>query len=280
MNSKAGTLYIVATPIGNLDDITSRALTILSQVDLCAAEDTRKTKILFNNYSIGTRLTSYHKFSERKKLEQLLEFLKKGKDLALVSDAGTPLISDPGFLLVSEALSLNINICPIPGPSSVLSGLSVSGFSADKFQFIGFVPKKASARNKFIEDLLSTEITTVVFESGLRIKKFLEDVGSQEPNKRVCVSREITKIYETHYRGTTEEVLEELKESKFGTKGEFVLIFEGFKKLKKETFNSEDRRVIKILLENLPNKQALIIGSKLLNIKKNFLYKTLLQDKE
>ena len=154
MNSKSGTLYIVATPIGNLEDISLRALRILSEVFMCAAEDTRKTKILFNHHQIKTKLTSYHRFSERKKLNYLISLLKEGSDLALVSDAGTPLISDPGLLLVKEAISLGIKISPLPGPSSVTAALSVSGFNSDNFIFVGFPPRKKNERLSFIKNLV------------------------------------------------------------------------------------------------------------------------------
>ena len=173
MNSKSATLYIVATPIGNLEDISSRALRILSEVFLCAAEDTRKTKILFNHHQIKTKLTSYHKFSERRKLDYLIGLLQDGNDLALVSDAGTPLISDPGLLLVKEVISLVIKISPLPGPSSVTAALSVSGFQSDNFVFMGFPPRKTNERLGFIKNLIQEEKTLVLFESGMRIKKLL-----------------------------------------------------------------------------------------------------------
>ena len=278
MNSKAGTLFIIATPIGNLDDITLRAIEILSKVELCAAEDTRKTKKLFINYKIDTRLTSYHKFSERKKLDTLLSHLIEGNSLALVSDAGTPLVSDPGLLLVQEAISLKINVIPIPGPSSVIAALSVSGFSADKFKFLGFPPRKKNERLEFISNLISYENTSVVFESGLRIKKLLEGINDINPDKMVSVSREITKLYETHYRGKVSSVIDELNDSKFGNKGEFVLVLEGYRKARKETLTSEERRIFKILLNSFTNKEALLAASEILDIKKNVLYKALIEE--
>ena len=280
MNSKAGTLFIIATPIGNLDDITLRAIKILSECELCAAEDTRKTKVLFEHYKIKTKLTSYHKFSERKKLNGLIDYLATGNDLALVSDAGTPLISDPGFLLVKEALALNINVIPVPGVSSVISALSVSGFSADKFKFLGFPPRKKNERLDFINRLLSSRSSSVIFESGLRIKNLLIEIGNVDSNKIVCVSREMTKLYETHYRGQVSQVIDQLENDKFGNKGEFVLVCEGLKEVREVIFSDEDKRVLDILVDSFPNKEALVAASKILKIKKNILYKKLLEKKE
>ncbi|MDC0028766.1 16S rRNA (cytidine(1402)-2'-O)-methyltransferase [Gammaproteobacteria bacterium] len=280
MNSKSGTLYIVATPIGNLEDISLRALKILSEVFMCAAEDTRKTKILFNHHKIKTKLTSYHRFSERKKLNYLVSLLKEGKDLALVSDAGTPLISDPGLLLVKEAVSLGIKISPLPGPSSVTAALSVSGFNSDNFIFFGFPPRKKNERLNFIKNLVKEQRTLILFESGMRIKKLLEDISENSPQKNIFIAREISKMYETFYRGEIKEIIDELSESKFGSKGEFVLVFEEINK--KNNFDSEISedgvRILKLLVDHLPNNDAMVLASKILNIKKNILYKELIKD--
>ena len=280
MNSKSGTLYIVATPIGNLEDISLRALKILSEVFLCAAEDTRKTKILFNYHKIKTNLTSYHKFSERKKLNHLIGLLKEGEDLALVSDAGTPLISDPGLLLVKEAISLGIKISPLPGPSSVTAALSVSGFNSDNFIFMGFPPRKKNERLNFIKNLVKEKKTSIIFESGIRIKKLLEEISKNFPQKHVFIAREISKMYETFYRGEINEIIDELSNSKFGSKGEFVLVFEEIDK--KQDFDGElseeETRILHLLVDHLPNNNAMVLASKTLNIKKNILYKQLIKD--
>ena len=280
MNSKSATLYIVATPIGNLEDISLRALRILSEVYLCAAEDTRKTKILFNHHQIKTKLTSYHKFSERKKLNYLINLLKERYDLALVSDAGTPLISDPGLLLVKEAISLNIRISPLPGPSSVTSALSVSGFQSDNFIFMGFPPRKTNERLNFIKNLIKEEKTLVLFEAGSRIKKLLEDIADHSCEKKVFIAREISKMYETFYRGNISEIIIELSNSKFGTKGEFVLILEAIRENKNinKVLSAEDKRILHLLVDHLPNNDAMVLASKILNIKKNILYKELIKD--
>ena len=280
MNSKSATLYIVATPIGNLEDISLRALRILSEVFLCAAEDTRKTKILFNHHQIKTKLTSYHKFSERKKLNYLIGLLQDGKDLALVSDAGTPLISDPGLLLVKEAISLGIKISPLPGPSSVTAALSVSGFHSDNFIFMGFPPRKTNGRLSFIKNLVKEENTSVLFESGIRIKKLLEDIAEHSPKKNVFIAREISKMYETFYRGNINEIIDDLSNSKFGSKGEFVLIFEEIREKQNidRELSEESTRILHLLVDSLPNNDAMVLASKILNIKKNILYKELIKD--
>ena len=279
MNSKSGTLYIVATPIGNLEDISLRALRILSEVFMCAAEDTRKTKILFNHHQIKTKLTSYHRFSERKKLNYLIGLLKEGSDLALVSDAGTPLISDPGLLLVKEAISLGIKISPLPGPSSVTAALSVSGFNSDNFIFVGFPPRKKNERLSFIKNLVKEQRTLILFESGIRIKKLLEDISENSPQKNIFIAREISKMYETFYRGEIKEIIKELNKSKFGSKGEFVLVFEEISK--KNNFDTElseeGVRILNLLVDHLPNNDAMVLASKILNIKKNILYKELIK---
>ena len=280
MNSKSATLYIVASPIGNLEDISLRAIRILSEVFLCAAEDTRKTKILFNRHQIKTKLTSYHKFSERKKLNYLIGLLQDGNNLALVSDAGTPLISDPGLLLVQEAISLGIRISPLPGPSSVTAALSVSGFRSDNFIFMGFPPRKNKERLSFIKNLIQEEKTTVLFESGVRIKQLLEDIAKYSPKKNVFIAREISKMYESFYRGEINKIIDELGDSKFGSKGEFVLVFEEI--IEKQNIHSElseeNSRILHLLVDSLPNNDAMVLASKILNIKKNVLYKELIKD--
>tara|TARA_Y100001970_G_scaffold247921_1_gene317052 strand:+ start:1856 stop:2698 length:843 start_codon:yes stop_codon:yes gene_type:complete len=273
MTDKSGTLYIVSTPIGNLNDITNRAIEILNKVDICAAEDTRKSIKLFNTYNINTKLTSYHRFSERNKTEGLIEKLRSGKNVALISDAGTPLISDPGRYLVNGAIEEGIQIVPIPGVTSVIAALSISGFNIDKFKFFGFLPRKTSERKVLIKEICTSGITSIVFESGKRIKKLLNDISSELPEDvKVLVAREMTKIHETIYRGTPVEVLHQLECSDFGTKGEFVLIVSSFEKLLEEGFSSEDKRILDILLDSLPQKEALSLASKILNKKRNFLY--------
>jgi len=281
MNSQSGTLYIIATPIGNLGDISSRAIEVLSKVDICASEDTRKSKILFDHYQIKTKLISYHKFSERKKLSYFIDQLNLGKDIALISDAGTPLISDPGHILVEQVLAENINIKPIPGASSVTSALSISGLPTENFIFFGFPPRKGKERSLFLERFNKEDITSVVFESGLRIKKFLGEIVAVSPEREVFISREMTKVFETFYRGTVLDVLQEIEEDSYGTKGEFVLIFSGIKvKNPYKEYSTEERRIIEILLKNLPNKTAFSLASEILKVNKNKLYKSFIDNKD
>ena len=280
MANKSGTLYIVATPIGNLNDISNRAIRILNKVDLCAAEDTRKSIKLFKVHNINTRLTSYHKHSEHTKTKNLIEKLLNGKDLALISDAGTPLISDPGRYLVNKATEKGIDIVPIPGASSVITALSVSGFNIDTFKYFGFLPRKNNERKALIKEICSSGITSVIFESGKRVRRLLDEI-SKELNKdvQILVAREMTKIYETFYRGTALDVIEQLESSEFGVKGEFVLIVSDFDKPVEEGFSDEDKRIMELLWDSLPKKEALSIGSKILNKKRNFLYQKKIDNK-
>ena len=273
MGNKSGSLYIVATPIGNLNDITNRAIEILNKVDICAAEDTRKSINLFKAHNIKTKLTSYHKFSEKNKTISLIKELLSGKDVAIISDAGTPLISDPGRYLVKGAIEEGIDIVPIPGATSVITALSVSGFNIDHFKYFGFLPRKKNEREAVIKEICSSGITSVVFESGKRMEKLLDDVSKKLPKDvQILVAREMTKLHETYYRGTALEVKEQLDSSEFGTKGEFVLIVSAFEKILEEDFSDEEKRIMELLWDSLSQKEALSLGSKILNKKRNFLY--------
>ena len=279
-NTKFGVLYIVATPIGNLEDISKRALDCLSSVDFCATEDTRKSKILMNKYNINTRLVSYHNFSEKQKLKYLISNLKDGLNIALISDAGTPLISDPGYLLVKAAQEESIQVIPIPGPSSLISALSVSGFPSDKFIFYGFPPKQQKAKQSFMKSLVSENRTSIVFESKRRIKDFLVDLEGLCPGRKVFIAREMTKLHETFYRGEINKVISEISLDENSLKGEFVIVVEGIKEVKKEILLTNDQaKVLEIILEKMKKKEALSLASKVFGIKKNSLYKFILEQK-
>ena len=279
-NTKFGVLYIVATPIGNLEDISKRALNCLSSVDFCAAEDTRKSKILMNKYNITTRLVSYHNFSEKQKLKYLISNLKDGLNIALISDAGTPLISDPGYLLVKAAQEESIQVIPIPGPSSLISALSISGFPSDKFIFYGFPPKQQKAKQSFMKSLVSENRTSIVFESKRRIKDFLVDLEGLCPGRKVFIAREMTKLHETFYRGEINKVINEISLDENSLKGEFVIVVEGIKEVKKEILLTNDQaKVLEIILEKMKKKEALSLASKVFGIKKNSLYKFILEQK-
>jgi len=219
-------LYIIGTPIGNLEDITRRALRILSEVDLILCEDTRVTKKLLNYYQIKTPTLSYHQHSRLQKVDYIINLLKEGKYLALVSDAGTPGISDPGNLLINGAIKQlgdKVKIIPIPGTSAVTAAASIFGSSMDKFLFLGFPPAKRK-RKKFFEEIINSKYPVIFYESPYRIFKTLDELGIINKELRIVVCRELTKKFETVYRGTIEKVIEELKNDTI--KGEFVVIVE------------------------------------------------------
>lgn len=221
---KTGKLFITATPIGNLADITLRVLETLKSVDFILCEDTRVTKNLLEHYKIQKSLISYHQHSDAKKINEIKELLAEGKNLALVTDAGTPGISDPGNLLIAELIKKGIDtIVPLPGCCAAVVALSVSGFPTDKFVFLGFPPHK-NKRQKFFKELAETEKTIVFYESSHRIKKCLNDLKTFLPaDRQIFVARELTKVFETLYRGTIDEVIAEMKEER----GEFVIVING-----------------------------------------------------
>ena len=278
-NTKFGALYIVATPIGNLEDISKRGLMTLGEVHLCAAENTRNSKKLMKKYNLSTPLVSYHKYSEESKLNFLISTLKSGQDVGLISDAGTPLISDPGYLLVNKALEEGIKVIPIPGPSSLIAALSVSGMPLDKFIFYGFPPKKKKALETFLEILAVSDKTSIIFETKLRILGFLEALAEINPNREIFVAREMTKLHESFYRGSVVKVIEELSSQKNALRGEFVLVIGSNKKTISEDFLSkEQEKVIQVLLKSMKKNEALNLASKSFGIKKNSLYKLLLKE--
>ena len=218
-----GTLYIVATPIGNLDDITLRAFQVFKEADVILCEDTRVTKTLLERYGIHKPLVSYHQHSQLQKVEQILGLLKQGKKLAVVSDAGTPGISDPGNQLVKEVSGRlpEVSIIPIPGASAVTALSSVSGLPMDKFVFLGFPPQK-NKRKKFFQEVAASSYPVVLYESPYRIQKTLQDLKEVDNTLYVVVGRELTKKFETIYRGTVVEVIGQIGPRE--TKGEFVLV--------------------------------------------------------
>jgi 16S rRNA (cytidine1402-2'-O)-methyltransferase len=219
----AGTLYIVSTPIGNLGDITLRALETLKEVDIIACEDTRHSMQLLNRFEIKKPLVSYHQHSRDSKVEQIISSLNEDKNVALVTDAGTPGISDPGEYLIRAALEAGVEIVPIPGVSAAITALSISGLSTDEFVFIGFLPHKKGRQTKLKEIALEKR-TIILYESPFRIKKLLAELLEFVGDRNVSVSRELTKKFEETYRGKISEVMDEIKE-----KGEFVVILDGNK---------------------------------------------------
>ncbi len=224
--NQPGTLYIVATPLGNLEDITFRAVRILKQVDMIAAEDTRYSKRLLNHYGIETGMISCHEHNEAKKSVQLIKALKAGKNIALISDAGTPLISDPGYTLVKEVGEHKIPIIPIPGCSAAIAGLSVAGLPTDSFLFCGFLPKKQQKQFQTLEGLKPEKATLIFYESPKRICALIKHTITILGDRRACLAREITKLHEEYIRGTLGEILSTL-EQRPQIKGECVLFLQG-----------------------------------------------------
>jgi 16S rRNA (cytidine1402-2'-O)-methyltransferase len=221
-----GKLHIVSTPIGNLEDITLRALRILKEVNLIACEDTRVTKKLIFHYQIQKPLTSYHEHNEKEKAEELVELLESGKNIALVSDAGTPGVSDPGYRLVKLALEKGIEVIPIPGPSAAIAALSVSGLSTSSFAFFGFLPRSDKKRKEFLEEIRERTQTLIFYESPHRVSKTLLSILETLGDRQVSVSRELTKMFEETVRERISRVIEILGERK-ELKGEFTIVVEG-----------------------------------------------------
>ncbi|HHG75438.1 MAG TPA: 16S rRNA (cytidine(1402)-2'-O)-methyltransferase [Persephonella sp.] len=223
-SDKKGVLYVVATPIGNLKDITLRAIETLKSVNIIACEDTRVTKKLLNHYGIhGKKLIPYHEHIEEEASEKVISLLKGGKDIALVSDAGTPCISDPGYRVVKKAWENGIKVVPVPGAFAGAAALSASGLPSDKFLFVGFLPNKPKKKEKLLEEYIKTGITFILYESPKRIKKTVQLIGNISPDSEVVVAKEITKIHERFFRGKAEDILNILDEETL-LKGEFVVV--------------------------------------------------------
>lgn len=217
-----GTLYIVATPIGNLEDMTFRAVRILQEVDLIAAEDTRHSRKLLSHFGISTTLTSYYDHNQSLKGERILATLRDGKQVALISDAGTPCISDPGYQLVRDALVEGIKVAPIPGACAAITALSVAGLPTDSFTFAGFPPNKEGKRRSFLAGLLNAHGTLVLYEAPHRLTETLTDIADILGDRQVVVTRELTKLYEECLRGTAREVREQAREGR--ERGEMVIL--------------------------------------------------------
>ncbi|MFC1892949.1 16S rRNA (cytidine(1402)-2'-O)-methyltransferase [Chloroflexota bacterium] len=216
------TLYVVATPIGNLEDISLRALRVLREVKLIAAEDTRRTKILLATYNIKTRMTSYHKHNEWAKLDYILRCLEEG-DVALVADAGVPGVSDPGYELIVAATRWGISVVPVPGPSAVTAAVVISGLATERFIYLGFLPPRAGGRRRVLQSVAGESGTIIVLESPHRLQKALSDILLVLGDRRVAVCRELTKLHEEVFRGTVGQAIEHFAEPR----GEFTLVIEG-----------------------------------------------------
>ncbi|MBN2689110.1 MAG: 16S rRNA (cytidine(1402)-2'-O)-methyltransferase [Gammaproteobacteria bacterium] len=271
-----GVLYIVATPIGNLADISLRALEVLKEVDLIAAEDTRHSKLLLNNYSIKTKLTALHEHNERQQLKTVLTKLKHGENIALISDAGTPLISDPGFPLVQAVKDAGIKVVPIPGACAAIAALSAAGMPTDRFIFEGFLPAKAGAREQRLQALEHEVRTMIFYLSPHRIFKVLSDMQAVFGSDReVVVARELTKKFETIKKDNIANIISWLTNDSNQQKGEFVCLVAGAV-VDENALMQESERIYKILREELSHKQAVALAAKITGIKKSKLYNLML----
>jgi 16S rRNA (cytidine1402-2'-O)-methyltransferase len=250
----AGTLYIVSTPIGNLEDITLRALRILGEVDLVAAEDTRHSLKLLNHYGISKPMISYWGERERVRSEEIIRKLQAGKTVALISDAGTPGISDPGAVVVRKAIEENIRVVPVPGPSALVAALSLSGLPTDIFTFIGFLPPKKTLRQKVLRDLSLEKSTLVFYEAPHRITETLTDMDRIFADRKAALVKEITKIHEEVLRGRISEIIGAIEKTKIA--GEYVIIMEGRSEGNKVTITDALEEIGSLMKKGLKRKEA------------------------
>jgi 16S rRNA (cytidine1402-2'-O)-methyltransferase len=279
-NDKTGTLYVVATPIGNLDDITLRAIEVLKKVERIAAEDTRHAAPLLKHFSIHKPSISMHEFNERQRLSILLEHLQQGESIALITDAGTPLISDPGYHLVREAKSLGITVVPIPGPCAAIAALSVAGLPTDRFTFEGFLPAKSEARRHRLIRLLHEERTMIFYEAPHRLLSVLQSMGDVfGMDRQAVVARELTKIYETVLMNDLASLIQHFEKYADQLRGESVILVKGIDEEKSASKEVIPEQVLDILLEELPLKQAAALASKITGERKNTLYEMALAKK-
>ncbi len=273
-----GTLYIVATPLGHLQDMSWRAVEILQTVHLIAAEDTRHSLPLLQHYSIKTPTISLHAHNEAERIEQLQKRLQQGESIALISDAGTPLISDPGFLLVRKIREVGIKVVPIPGPCAAISALCVGGLPTDRFVFEGFLPQRSALRQTRLAQLVLEERTLIFYEAPHRILVFLKELQTVfGQNRPAVIARELTKIFETILTGTLLQLYEKVEEDKNQQRGEIVVLVAGKPKNNEEEITAEITRILTILLAECSLKQAVDITAKLTAFKKNHIYEIALK---
>lgn len=269
-----GILYIVATPIGNLEDITLRAIRILKEVDIIAAEDTRHTLKLLNHLEISKPMISYHRHNEEIKTDELINKLLEGKNIALVSDAGTPVISDPGEEIVKVALQNDIKVIPIPGPCALITALTSSGIDAKEFAFLGFLPLNKKNRKEKLSQIEKQEITSILYEAPHKLKQTLEELKDITKERKIVLAKELTKIHEEYVSGTAEQLLELVKEPK----GEYVIIIE---KNEKTQFEEQQEMINRLTLQEhyeyyeqkgLNKKEIIKQIAKDRNVSKNEIY--------
>ncbi|RLA44923.1 MAG: 16S rRNA (cytidine(1402)-2'-O)-methyltransferase [Gammaproteobacteria bacterium] len=269
----AGTLFVVATPIGNLGDMVPRGIDILQTVDLIAAEDTRRSSQLLKQFNILTELISYHDHSSLGRIEQVVAVLERGDNVALISDAGTPLISDPGYRLVRRALDIGCTVSPVPGPCAAMAALSVAGLPSDRFVFEGFLPSRAGQRQKALMALAKEPRTLIFYEAPHRIQDTVADLCEIFGDDREAVlARELTKTYETIIAGPLADLYAQINSDANQQRGEIVLIVHGFSGAVLSDEDAEQERVLKILLVDLSVKQAANLAARITGGSKNKLY--------
>jgi len=278
-----GNLYIVATPIGNLNDITLRALEILKSVDIVAAEDTRHSRKLFDAHNIDTPLWAVHEHNEDAKSVQLVEKLQQGKSIALISDAGTPLISDPGYRVVTHARGAGIDVFTVPGPCAAVAALSICGLPTDRFLFVGFLAPKTIARQKQLQEMMVERATVVLYESPRRIVGLLSDIQEvMGEDKVVSVAKELTKSFERVFSGAVSSVLEQIDSDPNLQRGEFVVLIAGVtkKSADEQLVDAQTMAWVGMAQQHLPLKKACALVGEMTGVKKNLLYKMALANKE
>lgn len=271
--SNSGILYLVPTPVGNLADMTFRSIQVLKDVDLIYAEDTRTSNYLLQHYNIKTSMKSYHKFNEKSRCDEILEILLSGKTVAIISDAGSPGISDPSNIIVKELIKRNIQICALPGATALIPALTASGFDTERFYMAGFLPSKKLDKDRLLNNLKNFDIPVIFYEAPHRLQKFLIEIKEFFGNADISIAREISKLYESYYRGKLDEILESFDE--IVLKGEFVIVLIPEKK----EINNHD--LIIELYQQKYSDEKVSKASKLiandLNLPKNLVYETLLK---
>jgi 16S rRNA (cytidine1402-2'-O)-methyltransferase len=281
LNKTAGQLYIVATPIGNLQDISPRAVDVLKQVDRIAAEDTRHSGHLLKQLDINTHCIALHEHNERQFAEKIVQQIKEGSNIALISDAGTPLVSDPGYFLVKLAHQENIKVSPIPGPSALIAALSAAGVATDRFCFEGFVPSKGGPRSTFYAQRQKETRTMVFYETPHRIVASLTDLCEQLGGERTLVlARELTKTFETIRNDSAQAILDWVKEDSNQQRGEIVLVVQGYAAPEGDTLSEQTEHTLKALLAELSLKQAVKLTVDITGEKKKKVYNYALQLKD
>jgi 16S rRNA (cytidine1402-2'-O)-methyltransferase len=274
-------LYVVATPIGNLQDITLRALEVLKTVDVVAAEDTRHTSHLLSHFAIQKKLIAVHEHNEQKSAQILLERLRAGESIALVTDAGTPGISDPGAIVVDVLREAGVKLVPVPGPSAVIAALSASGITANGYFFYGFLPASGSQRRKTLEALKGYSSTLVFYEAPHRIIECVEDLAKVlGGERRITIARELTKTFETFHRCALQDAKGWLESDPNQQRGEFVLLVEAAAVVEEADISEDAERILRLLLADLPLKQAVKLATEITGVKKNILYEFALKLKD